>query len=71
MITFSLTVTSDFLAHIEIHQVKAKERIWKQFNPFTPEFQKWTFPSLTLDMSIDANGGFSLKTKKNDKQCMS
>ena len=27
----------------------------KLFNPFHPEFMKWMFPLLTLDMSIIAN----------------
>ena len=29
---------------------------FSKFNPFTPEFLKWTLPSLNLDMSIVANG---------------
>ena len=33
----------------------------KLANPFTPEFLKWTLPSLNLNMSTDANRGFSLK----------
>ena len=28
-------------------------------NHFGPEFLKWSLPSLNLDMSIDANRGFS------------
>ena len=28
-------------------------------NPFTPEFLKWTFPSLNLDTSIAANRDIS------------
>ena len=32
-------------------------------NPFIPEFLKWTLPFLNLDMSTDANRGFSLKPK--------
>ena len=45
--------------------------IWKgikwtgkvNFNPFIPEFLNCTLPSLYLDMSTDANGSFSLKSK--------
>ena len=33
-------------------------------NPFTPDFMKKTFPSLTLDLSIVAKGGVSQKLKK-------
>ena len=35
----------------------------KWINPFIPEFLKRTLPSLNLDMSTDANRGFSLKSK--------
>ena len=33
--------------------------MWK-FNPFTPEFQRWTLPSFYLDTATDEN---SLKSK--------
>ena len=33
------------------------------FNPFIPEFLKLALPSLHLDMTNDANRGFSLKSK--------
>ena len=32
-------------------------------HPFIPEFLKLTLPSLNLDMTTDANWGFSLKSK--------
>ena len=32
-------------------------------NTFIPEFLKWTFPSLNLDMSTDVNRGFIQKSK--------
>ena len=32
-------------------------------NPFIPEFLKWTLLFLDLDLSTDANRGFSLKSK--------
>ena len=32
-------------------------------NPYNPEFLKWTITSFNLDISIDANRGFSLKSK--------
>ena len=32
-------------------------------NSFIPKFLKWTLPYLNLDMSTDANKGFSLKSK--------
>ena len=32
------------------------------FNSFTPEFLKWTLPSLNVDTSIVANRGFSQKS---------
>ena len=31
------------------------------FNPFIPDFLKWTCSFLNLDLSTDANRGFSLK----------
>ena len=34
------------------------------FNPFIPRFLKWTLPFLNLDMSIDVNKRFSLKSKQ-------
>ena len=34
---------------------------FQQFNSFIPEFLKWTFPFLNLDLTTDANRGFSLK----------
>ena len=34
------------------------------FNPLIPEFLKWTLQFLSLDMSIDANRGFSLNQKE-------
>ena len=39
--------------------------IENRVNPFTSEFLKWTIPSMNLDISIDANRGFSQKIKKN------
>ena len=30
-------------------------------NPFIPEFLKWTFPFLNLDLSTDAYSGYNLK----------
>ena len=41
------------------------------FNPFTPEFMKWTLPSLNLNISIVANRDVSQKSKQNGKQCRS
>ena len=34
-----------------------------EFSTFTPEFPKQTVPSLNLDMSTNANKGFSWKSK--------
>ena len=34
-----------------------------KINPLIPKFLKWTLPSLCLDMSTDANKGFSLKPR--------
>ena len=31
-----------------------------KFKPFVLKFQKWTLPFLNLDLSTDANNGFSL-----------
>ena len=42
----------------------AAELIWKLsvfFNAFNPEFMKWTFPSLILDMFIVANRDVRVK----------
>ena len=33
------------------------------FNPFIPEFLKWTLTSLNLDTFTDVNRGLSLKSK--------
>ena len=33
------------------------------FNPFIPEFLKWTLPFLNSDMLTDTNRSFSLKSK--------
>ena len=44
----------------------------EHFNPFHPEFMKWTFPSVNLDMSIVANRDVSQKSKtQNNKECRS
>ena len=40
----------------------SNECVTSTVNPFTPEFLTWTLPSLTLDTSIVANGGFSQKS---------
>ena len=34
------------------------------FNPLNPEFMKWNFPSLKINMSIVANRGVSQNHKK-------
>ena len=36
-------------------QNRKKKKKKKMFNPFHPDFMKWMFPLLTLDMSIVAN----------------
>ena len=38
-------------------------------SPFIHEFLKWPLPFLNLDLSIDANRGFSLNQIHNGKQC--
>ena len=38
-------------------------RITTHFNPFIPEFLKWTLPSLNLDISTAAKNGFHSKFK--------
>ena len=42
---------------------KKSRNFTNSINPFTPEFLKWTLPSLNFDLSTDANRGFCLKSK--------
>ena len=37
------------------------------FDPIIPEFLKWTFPQLNLDMIPDVNRGFNMKYKKKNR----
>ena len=37
-----------------------------KINPFIPEFRKWIILSLNLDIFIDANRAFSLRSKTED-----
>ena len=45
------------------HHVREYVTSLSDFNPFMPEFLKWTLVSLNLDMSTDAKRIFSLKSK--------
>ena len=38
-------------------------KLLQTFNPFIPQFLKWTIPFLNMDLSTDANRSLSLKSK--------
>ena len=68
--SFNDTLTNDIVSFKELDREVYKSH-WC-IHTFIPEFLKWTLPFLNLELSTNANRGFSLKSKQhNGKQCIS